>query len=42
MINQKDLHFFVGTVAGHPHRWIIIGLFYPPLSTAMPLLDDLS
>ncbi len=30
MIGKKDTHFFVGTVASHPHRWIIIGLFYPP------------
>lgn len=30
MIHQRDTHFFVGTVAAHPHRWIIIGLFYPP------------
>lgn len=27
----RDLHFYVGTVASHPNRWIIIGLFYPPL-----------
>lgn len=31
MIHQRDTHFYVGTVASHPHRWIIIGLFYPPL-----------
>ena len=30
MINQFDTHFYVGTVASHPNRWIIIGLFYPP------------
>lgn len=30
MINRYDTHFFVGTVASHPNRWIIIGLFYPP------------
>lgn len=35
MIHRNDTHFFVGTVAAHPHRWIIIGLFYPPLE-----LDD--
>ena len=27
----RDIHFYVGTVAAHPNRWIIIGLFYPPL-----------
>jgi hypothetical protein len=30
MMDKKDTHFFVGTVASHPNRWIIIGLFYPP------------
>lgn len=30
MINRNDTHFYVGTVLSHPHRWIIIGLFYPP------------
>jgi hypothetical protein len=33
MINKNDTHFYVGTVASHPHRWIIIGLFYPPRQT---------
>jgi hypothetical protein len=30
MMAERDTHFFVGTVASHPNRWIIIGLFYPP------------
>jgi hypothetical protein len=30
MMHKNDTHFYVGTVASHPHRWIIIGLFYPP------------
>jgi hypothetical protein len=30
MIQRNDTHFYVGTVASHPNRWIIIGLFYPP------------
>lgn len=30
MLNKSDTHFFVGTIHGHPHTWIIIGLFYPP------------
>lgn len=30
MIEKLDTHFYVGTVAAHPNRWIIIGLFYPP------------
>ncbi len=33
MIQKCDAHFYVGTVASHPHRWIIIGLFYPPRQT---------
>jgi hypothetical protein len=34
MLNN-DTHFFVGTVHGHPNRWIIIGLFYPPSRSRM-------
>jgi len=30
MILNRDTHFFVGTIHGHPGAWIIIGLFYPP------------
>jgi len=30
MIQKYDTHFYVGTVASHPNRWIVIGLFYPP------------
>ena len=26
---DKDLHFFVGTIAAHPKTWVIIGTFYP-------------
>jgi len=31
MIDKYDTHFYVGTVASHPNRWIVIGLFYPPV-----------
>jgi hypothetical protein len=31
MINKYDTHFYLGTVASHPNRWIVIGLFYPPI-----------
>jgi len=41
MIQQKDTYFFVGTVHGHPSKWIIVGLFYPPLPTPLPLLDGI-
>jgi hypothetical protein len=34
MIEKYDTHFYVGTVHRHPHIWIIVGLFYPPPSTA--------
>ena len=34
MIRKNDTHFYVGTVAKHPGTWIIVGLFYPPRSTA--------
>jgi hypothetical protein len=30
MIGKNDTHFYVGTMNGHPHVWIIVGLFYPP------------
>lgn len=30
MIQKNDTHFYVGTIHGHPHVWIIVGLFYPP------------
>ena len=29
-MKERDTHFYVGTVHGHPNRWIIVGLFYPP------------
>lgn len=36
MIHKNDTHFYVGTVASHPHRWIIVGLFYPPRQAENP------
>ena len=30
MIEERDLHFFVGTLSDHPGNWIIVGLWYPP------------
>jgi hypothetical protein len=30
MIQQRDTHFYVGTIHQHPGSWIIVGLFYPP------------
>ena len=33
MQEQKDTHFFVGTMLAHPQTWIVIGLFYPPRVT---------
>ena len=36
MAQKYDTHFFVGTVAAHPNRWIIIGLFYPPPESPSP------
>jgi hypothetical protein len=32
MIEKCDTHFYVGTVNNHPASWIIVGLFYPPMS----------
>jgi hypothetical protein len=38
MIKKYDTHFYVGTVHQHPHAWIIVGLFYPPMPTQGELL----
>ena len=35
MIERLDTHFYVGTVHQHPDAWIIVGLFYPPVSTEL-------
>lgn len=32
MIQKRETHFYVGTVHRHPATWIIVGLFYPPLT----------
>jgi len=32
MIRKYDTHFYVGTLHRHPHVWIIVGLFYPPVA----------
>lgn len=37
MIQEKDLHFYVGTVHKHPDAWIIVGLFYPPVDYQLAL-----
>ena len=29
MMMENDTHFYVGTIRSHPHRWIIVGLFFP-------------
>jgi hypothetical protein len=42
MIENRDTHFFVGTVANHPGEWIIVGLFYPPKDYEMPLFDSIN
>lgn len=30
--SETDLHFYVGTLNKFPDTWVIVGLFYPPLS----------
>ena len=30
MIDDREVHFIVGTMKAHPSSWIIVGLFYPP------------
>lgn len=39
MISKYDTHFYVGTVASHPNRWIVIGLFYPPVQAQKSLFE---
>ena len=41
---DRDTHFFVGTVQAHPRSWVILGLFYPkvehqPLETGQLSLE---
>jgi hypothetical protein len=38
MIYKNDTYFYVGTMHGHPHIWIIVGLFYPPFPKSSPTL----
>ena len=33
MREKFDTHFYVGTVHGNPHSWVIVGLFYPQPET---------
>ena len=40
MIQKYDTHFYVGTVAKYPGTWIIVGLFYPPPSTAELFVEN--
>ena len=39
MINERDTHFFVGTIHQHPKEWIIVSLFCPPPEAVLPLID---
>lgn len=36
-----DLLFIMGTIHGHPHQWLIIGLVYPPSTYQPSLLNSL-
>lgn len=40
MIQKYDTHFYVGTVHKNPASWIIVGLFYPPKATELPLFPS--
>lgn len=31
---DRDTHFFVGTILAHPKTWVVIGVFWPKLTTA--------
>ena len=30
---DKDTHFYVGTVLAHPRSWVVIGVYYPKIQT---------
>ena len=32
---DKDTHFFVGTILAHPASWVVIGVFYPKIESEM-------
>jgi hypothetical protein len=39
----RDTYFFLGNIAAHPHRFTIVGLWYPKIQHALPsLFDNLS
>ena len=38
---KKNTHFYVGTHSAYPRSWLIVGLFYPRVSSACTR-DDLS
>ena len=40
LMHERDLSFFVGTIAAHPAEWIIVGLFYPPKFAELPLFGE--
>lgn len=41
-MKARDLHFHVGNMASHRTSWLILGLFYPPITAAsqLSLFDD--
>ncbi|OIP67047.1 MAG: hypothetical protein AUK43_20820 [Oscillatoriales cyanobacterium CG2_30_40_61] len=39
-LNKKDLYFIVGNLKDHRQTFMIIGLFYPPISTKSDQLDQ--
>jgi len=39
--DNRDTHFYVGTILAHAKAWVVIGVFWPKLTKAKPsLLDD--
>jgi hypothetical protein len=41
MQEKNETHFFVGTMRAHPKSWIIVGLFYPPMTEGKQMALDL-
>lgn len=39
-LREKNLYFIMGTIHGHPHVWLIIGLVYPPNTYQPSLLSN--
>jgi hypothetical protein len=40
--NPADVRFFLGNISTHPHKFTIVGLWYPTKVPAATLFDELA